>query len=356
MATPSSSLPIPLMLQSQGQAGTSQLHLSAHTCSSSAHNPPAHTPSAQNPPAHSSPAHNSTERTNSSSISHPNLSTSDLPQSDYPASLRFSCFNSRGLISSWHYVQHILSHYSLDFLAISEHWLHQYNLSVIHQLSNDYKFIAVAAPEEEDTVFCVPRLIRGHGGVALGWRSESDGFVSPITSIATSRIIGIKFSVSQYTLYIISVYLPSRSGCTDVFKESLDQLEAMLMLLPSGAEVVIMGDFNADLGHLGGPRSCTQINEQGKILYRYISKWNFISTHLHLQTTASSITYESDAHSTLSTLDHILCPSFMLPKFISAYVIMEPLNISDHYPVFAALHCDYPSFTPPPPFYKCLLC
>ena len=89
-------------------------------------------------------------------------------------------------------------------------------------------------------------------------------------------------------------------------------------------------------------------NEQGKILYRYISKWNFISTHLHLQTTASSITYESDAHSTLSTLDHILCPSFMLPKFISAYVIMEPLNISDHYPVFAALHCDYPSFTPPP--------
>ena len=121
------------------------------------------------------------------------------------------------------------------------------------------------------------------------------------------------------------------------------------MLLSPGAEVVIMGDFNADLGHLGGPRSCTQINEQGKILYRYISKWNFISTHLHLQTTASSITYESDAHSTLSTLDHILCLSFMLPKFISAYIIMEPLNISDHYPVFAALHCDYPSFTPPPP-------
>ena len=41
----------------------------------------------------------------------------------------------------------------------------------------------------------------------------------------------------------------------------------------------------------------------------------------------------------------------MLPKFKSAYVIMEPLNISDHYPVFAALHCDYPSFTPTP-FYK----
>ena len=192
-------------------------------------------------------------------------------------------------------------------------------------------------------MYCVPCLIRGHDGVALGWRSELDGFVSPTTSIATSRMIGIKFSVSQYTLYIISVYLPSRSSCTDVFKESLNQLEAILILLPPGAEVVVIGDFNADLGHLGGPRSCTQINEQGKILHCYISKWNFISTHLHLQTTASSFTYESDAHSTLSTLDHILCPLF---KFKSAYVIMESLNISDHNPVFAALHCDYPFPSP----------
>ena len=43
-----------------------------------------------------------------------------------------------------------------------------------------------------------------------------------IISVAKSRMIGIKFSVSQYTLYIISVYLPSCSGCTDVCKESLD--------------------------------------------------------------------------------------------------------------------------------------
>ena len=39
----------------------------------------------------------------------------------------------------------------------------------------------------------------------------------------------------------------------------------------------------------------------------------------------------------------------MLPKFKSASVIMEPLNISDHNPVFATLHCDYPSVTPSSP-------
>ena len=117
--------------------------------------------------------------------------------------------------------------------------------------------MAVPSPKEEDTVYCVPRLIRDHGGVALGWRSVLDTFVSPIPFVSSSRIIGIQLSLPQYTLYVISVYLPSRSGCTDVFKESLDQLDAILMLLPPGAEIVIMGDLNADLGHLGGPKSCT---------------------------------------------------------------------------------------------------
>ena len=39
--------------------------------------------------------------------------------------------------------------------------------------------------------------------------------------------------------------------------ESLDQLEALLML---GAEVVVMGDFNADLGNLAHINSSTSTN------------------------------------------------------------------------------------------------
>ena len=258
------------------------------------------------------------------------------------SSLTFSSLNSRGLMSNWYYIQHILHHHNFDFFAISEHWLHDYNLNVIHQLSGGYKFVAVPSPKEEDSVYCVPRLIRGHGGVALGWRSELDAFVSRIPFVSSSRIIGIQFSLPQYTLYIISVYLPSRSGCTDVFKESLDQLEAILMLLPPGAEIIIMGDLNADLGQLGGPMSCTQMNEQGSVLHRYISRWNFASTHLQLQSDGPSYTYESEAHSILSTLDHILCPVHMLPKFQSAYTIVdEPLNTSDHIPVIAVLHHDF---------------
>ena len=121
-----------------------------------------------------------------------------------------------------------------------------------------------------------------------------------------------------------------------------------ILLFPPGAEIIITGDLNANLGLLGGPMACTHINEQGKILQRYLTKWNFISTHLHLQPTISSYTYESDAHSTQSTLDHILCPKHMLSKIISSYTIIEePLNTSDHNPVFATMRNDHPSSHPP---------
>ena len=58
--------------------------------------------------------------------------------------------------------------------------------------------------------------------------------------------MGIEFNTH------FSFYLPSQSGCADIFKEALDQLEAAILLLPLGADIIVMSDFNADLGHLGG--------------------------------------------------------------------------------------------------------
>ena len=79
-----------------------------------------------------------------------------------------------------------------------------------------------------------------------------------------------------------------------------------MLLLPLGADIIVMGDFNADLGHLGGPMSCMSTGKS--FVY---SSLNYGASHL--QTNFSSYTYESDAHSTQSTIDHILCPLGILP-------------------------------------------
>ena len=121
-----------------------------------------------------------------------------------------------------------------------------------------------------------------------------------------------------------------RTGCTDIFKESLNYLDSMINLLGYENDTFILGDMNADFGLTGAPMAFTPINEQGKILRQYLQKWNFLSAHLHLSPTPATSTYESETHGSISTIDHILCPSHVLPSLSSCHVEEEPSNNSDH--------------------------
>ena len=147
-------------------------------------------------------------------VSHTNHSqhSSTSSSSDYE-SINICCFNVRGITSNPDYLKFLLENFNIKFIAISEHWLHDYNLNQINQISDDFSFLARSPAEQEHPVHCVPRLIRGHGGVALGWLKSYDKFISPLPFVSSCRMIGIEYNLSHRSLYIISVYLPSRSGC-----------------------------------------------------------------------------------------------------------------------------------------------
>ena len=59
-------------------------------------------------------------------------------------------------------------------------------------------------------------------------------------------------------------------------------LGATLSLYRLDNDVYILGEFNADLGTEGGPQACTPVNEQGHILLRYLSRWEYLLYNLHL--------------------------------------------------------------------------
>ena len=147
--------------------------------------------------------------------------------------------------------------------------------------------------------------------------------------MSTHQSIGIEIKIPPAPIHVFSVYLPSRSGCTDAFREALDLLNATMDTLPSISYTIILGDLNADPGSPGGPLSTTRVNEQGRILSQYLSLWNFVSAYLHKSNLSSSHTLESEAHSTVSTIDHILCHQSFLPRFQSASNLPEhSLNTS----------------------------
>jgi hypothetical protein len=98
----------------------------------------------------------------------------------------------------------------------------------------------------------MPRLLRGHGGCAIFWHDSLHHWVTPITSPKSDRIVGIRLSASPSDLVVFCVYLPSRLGCTEVFRQVLDELESSFLLYPN-SRIVFAGDCNADPGKAGGP-------------------------------------------------------------------------------------------------------
>ena len=94
------------------------------------------------------------------------------------------------------------------------------------------------------------------GGVAPLWKISRDNYVSPLEDIDYDRILGIQCDFPGYdTLYILGVYLPSSSLSTEVYDEYFDYMWALYEPLSSRGMVLIMGDFNGDLGNSLGDKS-----------------------------------------------------------------------------------------------------
>ena len=103
--------------------------------------------------------------------------------------------------------------------------------------------------------FLVPRNRRGHGGVAIMWRKTLSD-VHKLSEFASHHHIGI--SVCNH-LKIFSTYLPTRSGCTDIYKETLDHLNVIREKYSDNGILIFAGDMNGDLGTSDGSHATTTV-------------------------------------------------------------------------------------------------
>ena len=148
---------------------------------------------------------------------------------------------------------------------------------------------------------------RSHPGMA----HQADHLINPTPIISTHQVIGI---------FIFSVYLPSRSGCTEDQQSEPSPPPQMSSFLKISMQT----------------RGFTRLNEQGRILLHYMTRWNIISTHLHTSNTSSSHTFESEAH----------CHQSQIPMIQSSHPMPDHhLNTLDHLPVIASFH--FPNLSRP---------
>ena len=246
--------------------------------------------------------------------------------------IKIGCINVRGFNSSVPLMRKLLD--EVDKLAVSEHLLHQNKLNRLSEVSENVHFCArssnFASSENYGT--------RGQGGVALFWNKDLSG-IAALNDIDNDRICGVRIQTkSRSVINIFSIYLPA-VGSPEDFDATLDELGDIIESREVGSLSIVCGDANADPGHMGGPRSNSEPNEQGRSLMKFVNEYHLDAVNLSTVATGPVCTHFGPLG--CATLDYILIPKSLKEEVKTCVVGPESnLNCSDHIPVRVTLNIE----------------
>ena len=213
-------------------------------------------------------------------------------------SLKITSWNCRGLSSSIPYLNSLISEGS-DIIIISEHWLWPFELHRLNEIHPDFH----GHGQADSRLTCCSEG-RGFGGVGIIWRRDLDATVVHATT--SDRICSIRLThqSSRSTLTVIGVYLPCQDLGMDLFCSCLTELEQLVCESKQLGPTVVLGDFNAHLGNLGGPKGSGNTNVQGLLLHQHIVSSDLFVASLSEIAYGPSHTFQSG--DTKTTIDYIM--------------------------------------------------
>ena len=251
------------------------------------------------------------------------LSFTYIMQGGKPMGVTIGSWNARGYLSATPYLREKLR--VVDILAVSEHWLHANRLGILSSISDSHEVHAHASRASSAENY---GSRRGQGGVAIFWRKDIPG-ISKVTDIIHDRICAIRLqTVDGQVFYFLSVYLPAQ-GANEGLEASLDELSEVIDSIEGGSHIIVCGDFNGDIGVLGGPRGVKDPGPRGRSVANFFKRHNLIATNLQEYTHGPVNTFT--CHNGASCIDYIAIPE-VLGDSVCECLVEEwhPLNNSDH--------------------------
>ena len=147
-------------------------------------------------------------------------------------SLNLSTWNCTGIMSSAYYLSNLLSCYNIHICGISEHWLSIQNIHFIDSIHPAYACMARAGK--------VNAANSCRGGVALLWKKELNGRITPL-DINYDSILGVQLQLSQHEyIYIIHVYSPCSNYSIWNYRDHLDQLQDLVSFYSTKGRVIVI--------------------------------------------------------------------------------------------------------------------
>ena len=170
------------------------------------------------------------------------------------------------------------------------------------------------------------------------WRKTFD--VTPISDIQSDRICGIrvkrKTDDDQTWISILGVYLSCLDLGVKLYRDSLVELERVVLESQQWGPVIVAGDFNAHLGPMWGPRAHKSPNV---LLGEVLDRCKLHAVSLGEPTSDPDYTYLSGNSETI--VDYILA-DIEASSCIESCEVLESsdLNTSDHLALSVSLSCD----------------
>ena len=230
-------------------------------------------------------------------------------------SLRIMSYNCYGLKSSLVNLYELCEQFDIIFLQ--ETLLFKHELPVLSNIHPEFEGMGISAIDDTSNILTG----RPYGGVAILIRK----LLRPVCEFEfydDTRMIGLEVKHLKERLYFINVYLPYQ--CPDnynVYAEYLGKISAIVEDCHS-TKIAIIGDFNAAVG----------TTFEDELLELCTHHKLIIADYEKYGRTSNQFTYVSDAHSTTSWPDHIIC-SFDFYSMISDLFILDKLPSSDHLPL-----------------------
>ena len=171
---------------------------------------------------------------------------------------------------------------------------------------SSYNYHAVSANDN-------PAILSGeraHRGVALIWNHAIDNFITPIDTIESDRIVGIKYEfVNCRPLFILTVYLLSANHALEEFRECFDYLWVLYDSLSADGFVILLDDFNGDLENSLGDKGKKKPNDRGLLLLDFANFFNICPINLLIRCKGPLESYNSHCGRYKSTLDYVFLPT-----------------------------------------------
>ena len=243
-------------------------------------------------------------------------------------------YNSTGWnIFKADFVNTLLLTFSLQFLAIQEHFRLKENLSEL-DCFKDYDVFSIPAFKDIDS----GPYGRPSGGLSLIYSHDVSQFVTRLTCPNSFRVQGLKINFPGENFLVINTYFPNDPRSNNINEnELLDTLNSIKYLLDLCGEdykVILMGDLNTDFS-----RNTTFV----QIVRNFLRENDLTSTWDKFECDFTYYHERRERGRTIiskSTIDHFCVKNDSLDSCVEGMPLHFSDNLSCHAPVFLKLACE----------------